>query len=136
MRVKKIGIIIIGVVLLGIFLWRLTSPIKIEKTGIVRVTAGGYDSRIDTTDVVCIQDAIHLVEKIRAIRVGDEAVQQLGGDSPDLMVVFWDKDNNVVESICIYGYIICDGKNYYYMLNAEDSINEKLAQLCKKYSNG
>ena len=95
----------------------MTSPIKIEKTGIVRVTGLGYDSRIDSTDVACIRDAIHLVETIRTIRVTDEAVEQLGGDSPDLMVVFWDKNDNVVASISIYGYIVCDGQNYYYLLN-------------------
>lgn len=134
MKVKRIVIIIIGVVLLGIFLWRLTSPIKIEKTGIVRVTGLGYDSRIDSTDVACIRDAIHLVETIRTFRVTDEAVEQLGGDSPDLMVVFWDKNDNVVASISIYGYIVCDGQNYYYLLNTEDSINERLDQLCKKYN--
>lgn len=90
MKKKKIGIAIILLVVLfsGLFLWWWTKPIKITTNKIVKVTIKGYDAEVVSSNKQCIQEAIQLVENTRAIPLGDWAVKYIGGDSPDLMVMF------------------------------------------------
>ena len=135
MKKKKIGIAIILLVVLfsGLFLWWWTKPIKITTNKIVKVTIKGYDAEVVSSNKQCIQEAIQLVENTRAIPLGDWAVKYIGGDSPDLMVMFRDDKDDAIASVSYYGNIVMDENSYYYLLDSEDSIDEKITQLSKRY---
>ena len=135
MKKRKIGIAIILLVVLfsGLFLWWWTKPIKITTNKIVKVTIKGYDAEVVSSNKQCIQEAIQLVENTRAIPLGDWAVKYIGGDSPDLMVMFRDDKDDAIASVSYYGNIVMDENSYYYLLNSEDSIDEKITQLSKRY---
>lgn len=135
MKKRKIGIAIILLVVLfsGLFLWWWTKPIKITTNKIVKVTIKGYDAEVVSSNKQCIQEAIQLVENTRAIPLGDWAVKYIGGDSPDLMVMFRDDKDDAIASVSYYGNIVMDENSYYYLLNSEDNIDEKITQLSKRY---
>ena len=135
MKKKKIGIAIILLVVLfsGLFLWWWTKPIKITTNKIVKVTIKGYDAEVVSSNKQCIQEAIQLVENTRAIPLGDWAVKYIGGDSPDLMVMFRDDKDDAIASVSYYGNIVMDENSYYYLLDSEDSIDEKITQFSKRY---
>jgi len=135
MKKRKIGIAIILLVVLfsGLFLWWWTKPIKITTNKIVKVTIKGYDAEVVSSNKQCIQEAIQLVENTRAIPLGDWAVKYIGGDSPDLMVMFRDDKDDAIASVSYYGNIVMDENSYYYLLDSEDSIDEKITQLSKRY---
>ena len=115
MKKRKIGIAIILLVVLfsGLFLWWWTKPIKITTNKIVKVTIKGYDAEVVSSNKQCIQEAIQLVENTRAIPLGDWAVKYIGGDSPDLMVMFWDDKDDAIASVSYYGNIVMDQNNNY-----------------------
>lgn len=132
MKRKKVVAILCIVVFSSCAVIKSLEPIHVKNDGIARASILGIEGEalLDTGSEV--EDVIKAVNSVKAIRGKKNLYEEIGGDTPDINISFWNSEDEILHSVSFYGSIIRHDDTYYKIIAPEIQYS-KIRKLCSKY---
>lgn len=132
MKIKKM-VITLFIFLAGSYLIiRSLEPIYIKNDGIARISILGIEGEALLEKGSEIEAGIKTINSVKAIKGKKTLYEEIGGDTPDIKVSFWNNKEEILHSVSFYGSVIRCDDTYYEIIGQEIQYG-KIRKLCDKY---
>lgn len=128
-----IVLLLVVIVLFVIIFQRNLGEFNLKESEIAEISVWCIDGEAIIDEKEDVKEIISDIDDVVMIKGDDSLGENIGGDTPDAMLSFYDEKENEIHWIYLYGNQILFDDKYYKIIGDADKYYNNIVGMCEKY---